>query len=86
MIRSFFVENDPDRDLRPLLSRVTVPTLVIHGEEDRLNPLELGRYIADQIPGAQFYAFPGRGHGLVRTATAQFVEIVRLFIATGRLP
>jgi class 3 adenylate cyclase/pimeloyl-ACP methyl ester carboxylesterase len=86
VIRSFFVENDPDRDLRPLLPRVTVPTLVIHGEDDRLNPFELGRYIADQIPGAKFYAFPGRGHGLIRTATAQLVQIVRHFIATGQLP
>jgi len=86
VFRSFFVENDPDRDLRPLLPRIAVPTLVVHAEEDRINPIDLGRYVANQIPGAQFYALPGRGHSMVRTATLQFVEVIRQFIATGRLP
>src|SRR5262249_55243613 len=80
VFKSFFVENDPDRNLCQLLPRIAVPTLVVHAEEDRLNPIDLGRHIANQIPGALFCTFPGRGHQMVRTATAQFGEIVRCFI------
>jgi pimeloyl-ACP methyl ester carboxylesterase len=61
-----------------------VPTLVLHGEDDRLFPVEAGRYLAEHIPGAQFYAFRGRGHLLVATATAEFAQVVRNFVRTGR--
>ena len=77
---------DPDEseEIRPLLPGLSVPTLVLHGEDDRLFPVEAGRYMAEHIPGAQFYAFRGRGHLLVATATAEFAQVVRNFVRTGR--
>jgi len=80
-LRNFFTLDDPGRDVRVLLPTLRVPTLVLHGEVDRLTPVEVARWTAEQIPGAQFYALKGRSHMLVATATA---EVVRRFIRTGR--
>lgn len=46
------------------LSRVKVPTLVIHGSEDVLVPLENGRSVAAAVPGARLLEFEGMGHNL----------------------
>jgi pimeloyl-ACP methyl ester carboxylesterase len=61
-----------------------MPTLVLHGDEDRLIPYEAGRRLAELIPGAQFYTFKGRGHALYATATAEFVQVVRNFLGSGQ--
>lgn len=45
-----------------LLSAITVPTLVMHGEDDNLIPVEHGRNFAAAIPGAQLMVYPGVGH------------------------
>ena len=44
------------------LGRLTVPTLVVHGDADRLVPIEAGRATADAIPGARFEVVEGMGH------------------------
>jgi pimeloyl-ACP methyl ester carboxylesterase len=44
------------------LSRITAPTLVIHGTDDPLRPLANGQALAALIPGARFEAIPGMGH------------------------
>lgn len=44
------------------LSTLTVPTLVVHGDADRLIPLEFGRQTAEAIPGARFEVVEGMGH------------------------
>ena len=46
-------------DIRHVLPAVRVPTLVLHGGEDELVPLEAARYLADAIPGARFVELPG---------------------------
>ena len=44
------------------LPRIASPTLVIHGDSDRLVPPENGRMIAERIPGAKFVLLPQAGH------------------------
>jgi pimeloyl-ACP methyl ester carboxylesterase len=44
------------------LPRIRVPTLVVHGAEDRLIPPENGRTVARRIPGARFIVIPNAGH------------------------
>jgi 3-oxoadipate enol-lactonase len=51
-------------DYRQKLSQIKKPVLVLHGEMDRLFPLELGRTVAESIPGAVFNAIKGAGHTL----------------------
>jgi pimeloyl-ACP methyl ester carboxylesterase len=49
---------------KPALGSVTVPTLVIHGSDDPLVPVECGRDTADAIPGAELLIIEGMGHDL----------------------
>jgi pimeloyl-ACP methyl ester carboxylesterase len=51
-----------DIDIRHVLPAVRVPTLVLHGAEDRIVPPEVGRYVAAQIPSARFIEIAGAGH------------------------
>jgi pimeloyl-ACP methyl ester carboxylesterase len=45
-----------------LLKRITVPTLVIHGSEDPLVPVEAGRHTASLVPDAKLLIIEGMGH------------------------
>ena len=49
---------------KPALASVKVPTLVIHGTEDPLVPVEGGKDTAQAIPGAQLMLIEGMGHDL----------------------
>lgn len=44
--------------------QITKPTLVIHGEDDPILPLENGEALASAIPGARLLVLPGVGHEL----------------------
>ena len=44
------------------LPSISVPTLVVHGDQDRLVPAENGRAVARRIPGARFELILNAGH------------------------
>jgi pimeloyl-ACP methyl ester carboxylesterase len=46
------------------LSRLPVSTLVIHGEDDPLVPVESGKNLAAVIPGSKLEIIKGMGHDL----------------------
>jgi class 3 adenylate cyclase/alpha-beta hydrolase superfamily lysophospholipase len=46
-------------DVRSLLPRVAVPTLVMHRTGDRVVEVESGRYLAERIPGARWVELAG---------------------------
>jgi pimeloyl-ACP methyl ester carboxylesterase len=49
-------------DSTPLLPTITVPTLVITGEEDQLIPVDESRAMAEAVPGATLVIVPRAGH------------------------
>jgi pimeloyl-ACP methyl ester carboxylesterase len=49
-------------DIIPHLSSISVPTLIMHRRGDALIPIEVGRYLAWNIPGARYYELPGDDH------------------------
>ncbi len=51
-----------DLDVRELLATVRVPTLVMHRRGDRAVPVQAGRWLAAQIPGAQYVELDGNDH------------------------
>ena len=59
-----------DIDVRELLPKVRVPTLVIHARDDARVPYEQGRSIAADIPGAHFVTLEGRNHILIESESA----------------
>jgi pimeloyl-ACP methyl ester carboxylesterase len=46
------------------IEEIAVPTLVVHGVQDSLLPVEHGRDIARRIPGARLVEIDGMGHDL----------------------
>jgi pimeloyl-ACP methyl ester carboxylesterase len=57
----------PDGELpRAPLSSIGVPTLVMHGTADPMFPIEHGRALAEEIPGARLLPLQGAGHGIER--------------------
>ncbi len=53
-----------DTDRAEALSRITAPTLVVHGTEDPLLPLACGQDTQRRIVGAQLMTVAGMGHEL----------------------
>jgi pimeloyl-ACP methyl ester carboxylesterase len=51
---------------RHRLGEISVPTLVIHGDEDPLFPLPHGEALAREIPGARLLVLPHTGHEFPR--------------------
>jgi class 3 adenylate cyclase len=70
-------------DVRPMLERVTAPTLVLHRTGDRLNPVEHGRYLADHIAGSQYVELPGDDFIFWAGDTSAIADEIEEFL-TGR--
>lgn len=57
-----------ETDFRADLPKLTVPTLVIHGDDDQTVPIDIsGREAVKLIPGAQLKEYEGAPHGLFIT-------------------
>jgi pimeloyl-ACP methyl ester carboxylesterase len=50
------------KDLHERLNMIKVPTLVIHGKEDSILPVEHGKKLAELINGAEFVEYENMGH------------------------
>jgi len=76
------MERDDDIDVRPLLSRVTTPTLVIHCDRDRVVPPEKGRDIAAAIPNSRYVSLPSANHLMLEEEPAwpMFLDELGLFL------
>ncbi|NIU61609.1 MAG: alpha/beta fold hydrolase, partial [Pseudomonas stutzeri] len=60
-------------DFREDLKKFDVPTLVIHGDDDQIVPLDIsGKASAAQIKDAKLIVYPGAPHGLTDTHKVRF--------------
>ena len=65
------------RDRRSALASLKVPTLVIHGTDDPLVPVEAGKDTAKSIPGSRLILIEGMGHDLPHGgAWPQIIEAI----------
>lgn len=67
-------------DSLPLLRTVTVPSLIIVGDEDILTPPTESRIMAEAMHGSELHVIPGAGHLANMEAPGVFNEIVARFI------
>jgi DNA-binding winged helix-turn-helix (wHTH) protein/pimeloyl-ACP methyl ester carboxylesterase len=76
------MERDLNIDVRPLLSQLQVPTLVIHCDRDKVVEAEKGRFIAAGIPGARYVSLPSRNHLMLEEEPAwpMFLQELGLFL------
>ncbi len=63
-----------DRSQR--LTGVRAPTLVIHGEDDPLVPVEGGKHTHASIAGSELLLVPGMGHDLPKPLFGKLVEAI----------
>jgi pimeloyl-ACP methyl ester carboxylesterase len=61
---------------RPALTKLTLPTLVIHGDCDPLVPVKHGRDTAEAVPGAELLIVEGMGHELPPEAWPTIVAAI----------
>ncbi len=57
------------------LARITCPTLVVHGDSDRMVHHSGGRATADAVRGARFVEIPGMGHHIAPDLVDRLVEL-----------
>jgi pimeloyl-ACP methyl ester carboxylesterase len=73
-----------EADLRDVLPRIAVPTLLVWGERDARSPLRVAREFARAIPHAELVIIPGAGHMSNLERPGEFNAAVRAFC--GRRP
>ena len=72
-----------EADLRDVLPRINVPTLLLYGGDDVRAPLPVARALHSAIPGSRLVVMPGVGHVSSVEAPALFNRIVRNFLRTA---
>ena len=72
----------------PFLQRISVPTLVLTGDEDPVFPVANARLLARAIPGAELEVIRGGGHLFVLDSAPEVAPIISRFLerAGGRAP
>lgn len=78
--RATFTQGDP-LDLSPeRIASITQPTLLVHGESDRLIPIASSEYYAEHLPNARLERYPETGHWLMIEQPERFAADVRAFM------
>lgn len=60
--------------------QITTPTLVMHGEQDRLIPVADGKAMAKAIPGARLITYPQVGHVAMEQIPDRSAADLRAFV------
>jgi non-heme chloroperoxidase len=75
------VHTNSQSDQRAEMQAFTMPTLIIHGDSDQGNPVELtGQKTAQLIPGSRLMVYEGGPHGLFITHKDRFNADLRAFM------
>jgi pimeloyl-ACP methyl ester carboxylesterase len=68
---------DNVESLRRIRARGAPPLSILHGEADSLIPHEMGKALADLVPGSHFELVPGAGHqDVVALAHSRLLELL----------
>jgi len=68
-------------DIRAILPTIRVPALVVQRTGDRFVPREVGAYVADRIPGAEYVEVPGIDYLPWFGDSDAIIEVVERFLA-----
>lgn len=68
-------------DLRSQLRLVPQPTLILHGEQDRIVPLSSSEWLATQIPHSRLEVFPNTGHVPTVTRPREVAEAINRYFS-----
>lgn len=79
-------EQNDDWGVESKLKEIRVPTLVMHGDQDWIIPLEEGRKLGTGISNSKMHVFEGCGHWLHAERPREFESIVRQFLGRVKVP
>jgi class 3 adenylate cyclase/pimeloyl-ACP methyl ester carboxylesterase len=71
-------------DVRDVLPTISVPTLVVHRQDNPIVTVDQGRYLAEHIEGARFVAVPGADYGLAVGDIDVVIDEVEQFLTGSR--
>ena len=66
------------------LPSIRVPTMILWGADDRFQPVEYGRRLADDIPGSRFEAISRARHFVMIDRPRAVVGLLRDFLSTHK--
>lgn len=66
-----------------LVSSIEVPTLVLHGREDKVIPVDMGILLARSMPRAELHMFGQCGHWVQAERFEAFVALARTHLGGG---
>lgn len=69
-------------DYEGLLTRVTVPTLVVVGRQDEFTPVSVAELMHEQIPGSTLAIIEGAAHMPNLERPNEFNEVIQVFLET----
>lgn len=67
-------------DYRDLLSKLTIPVLILHGECDRVVNSQLAQYLNENIKKSDYISIPSTGHALPLTDSHKCNELICCFL------
>src|SRR5256886_5272533 len=73
-----------DLDVRDVLPRIRVPTLVIHRPRERVWDVRHSRYLAEHIPGARYVELEGEDSFPFVGDSEAIIEEIEEFLTGGR--
>jgi class 3 adenylate cyclase/dienelactone hydrolase len=83
-MRAQLLKMSIDIDVRPALSLISAPTLVLHRKGDRVVNINSGRYLAEHIDGAKLVELEGRDHLIWYGGTDEVIGEIEQFLTGSR--
>lgn len=69
-------------DVTSELGNIIVPTLIIHGSDDKQQPLSQAKYMKERIPNSELVVLEGVGHATIVETPERVGKAIEKFIAT----
>jgi 2-hydroxy-6-oxo-octa-2,4-dienoate hydrolase len=88
-LRKLLVAPNPDGETplsgmpEKIVAGITLPTLVLHGREDMVIPVEMGLKLGRAMPNAEFHMFGQCGHWVQAERFNQFIALTRRHLGSG---
>lgn len=73
-------------DFRSDIAKITIPSLVIHGNGDKITPIDVtGRRLRDMLPSCQYIEIEGAPHGLLASHSDEVNAALVKFLGSAQV-
>lgn len=70
-------------DVRPKVSAIKIPVLLLHGTEDQIIPVSAAEWLRDHLPNSELTLFENDGHALPAHHFDEVMAAITAFIQIG---